>query len=96
MEAFSTFDEYKNRWDFDGLKCELKSVYAVYFTKQMSSTQEVVKMIVELKLNQTLAEVSKLLQPFLTIPVPSVFLGEISSSLIECVNNYKRCSETEN
>ena len=45
MEAFSALEVYKNMFDLIGLKCELKSVYAVDFAKQASSIQEVAEII---------------------------------------------------
>ena len=37
MEAFSSLDVYKNILNLDGLKWELKLVYAADFAKQASS-----------------------------------------------------------
>ena len=54
--------------DFDGLKCELKTVDAADFAKQESNIQEVTEIIWECILNQILAEVTKLLNLILTIP----------------------------
>ena len=87
IEAFSTLNAYKNYLDLDGLKCELKSVYAADFAKQASSTQEVTEIIWQLEINQTLAEVTKLLRLIVTIPTTSASC-EISSSALERVNNY--------
>ena len=65
MEAFSILHVYKNIVDLDGLKCELKSVYAA---KSASSIHEDAEIIRELELNQTLAEETKLLHLILTKP----------------------------
>ena len=89
MEVFSALDVYKNLLDLDGLKYELKSSNAADFAKQASSIQEVTEIIWELKLNQALAEVTKLL--CLTIPATFVSCERLSSSL-KCINNYMRCS----
>uniref|UniRef100_A0A0L8G6U0 HAT C-terminal dimerisation domain-containing protein n=1 Tax=Octopus bimaculoides TaxID=37653 RepID=A0A0L8G6U0_OCTBM len=70
-ETFSSLNVYKNILELDGLKCELKSVYAADFAKQVSSIQEVADIIWELELNQALAEVTKLLHLILTIPATS-------------------------
>ena len=52
MEEFSILDLYKkNILELDGLKCELKSVYATNFAKQASSIQEVAEIIRHLEVN---------------------------------------------
>ncbi|CAI9719171.1 Hypothetical predicted protein [Octopus vulgaris] len=66
METFSFLNIYKNILELDGMKCELKSVYAADFAKQASSIQEVANIIQELELNQALTEVIKLLRLILT------------------------------
>ena len=57
--------------NLDGLKCELKSVYATDFAKQALSIQEVTDIIQELELKQALAELTKLLCLNLNIPATS-------------------------
>ena len=94
MEAFSTLDVYKKILDLDVLKCKLKSVYTVDFAKQASSIQDVTEIILQLELNQDLAEVTKLLPLILTIPATSASY-ERSLSLLKHVNSYMRCSQSE-
>lgn len=94
MEAFSSLDACKNILDLDGLRCELKSVYAADFSKQASSIQEVANIIRELELNQALAEVTKLVRLILTVPATSASC-ERSFSSLKRVNNYMRCSQSE-
>ena len=94
MKTFLTVDIYTNILNLDGLKCKLKSVYAADFAMQASSIKEVTEIIQELELNQAQAEVTKLLQLILTIPASSAS-GERSSSSLKCINNYMRCSQTE-
>ena len=86
MEAFSTSGVYK--------KWQLKSVHATDFAKQVSSIQEVADTIRELEWNQALAEVTKLLRLILTIPATSASCERLFSSL-KRVNNYMRCSQSE-
>ena len=93
MEAFSTWDVYENILDLDGLKCELKSLYAADIPKQSSSIQEVAEIVRKLELNQTLAEVTKLLYLLLTIPATSASYDRSSSSLKRV--NDMRCSQSE-
>ena len=94
MDAFLTLDLYKNTLDLNGLNCELKSVYAADFVKQVSSIQEVAEIIQEFEINQALTEVTKFLCLILIIPATSASC-EKSPSSQKCVNNYMRCSQSE-
>ena len=57
------------------------------FAKQKSIIQEITEIILELGLNQVLAEVIKLLCLILNIPATSVSYERLCSSL-KCINNY--------
>ena len=94
MKAFSTLDVYIDMSDLDGLKCNLKSICAVDFPKQVPSSQEITEIICKLELNQALAEVIKLQCLILTIPVTYVSCERVSS-LLKLINNYLRCSQSE-
>ena len=48
LDSFSMLDIYTNKLDLDGLKCDLKSVYAEDFVKQASSIQEIAVIILDL------------------------------------------------
>ena len=76
------------------MEIKLKSVDAADFAKQASSIQEVAEVIWELKLNQALAEVTRLLCLILTRPVTFAFC-ERSSSSLKHVNDYMSCSQSE-
>ena len=78
----------------DGLKFELKSVTAADFAKQAFSIEEVTEIIWEPEPNHALAEVTKLLHIILTIPGTSASC-ERSFSPLKHVNNYIRCSQSE-
>ena len=72
------------------MKCKLKSVYAVDFEKPVPSIQEVTEIIQELELNQ----VTKLFCLIQTIPATSDSC-ERSASSLKHVNEYMRCSQSE-
>ena len=80
--------------DLDGLKGELKSVYAEDFTKQASSIQKVTEIIQELEVNQILALITKLQRLILTTPATSVSSERLSSSL-KRLNYDMWCSRRE-
>ena len=92
-EAFPTLDVYKRILDLNGLKYKLKLVHAAGFAKQASRIQEISKIKWELELNQALAEVIKL-HLIRTLPATSASCERLSSSL-KHVNNYLRCSHSE-
>ena len=94
MEMFSTLDVYKNILDLDGLKYEKKSVYAADFAKPALSNQEITEIKQDFEINQALREVTTLLRLILTITATSASF-ERSSSSLRRVNNYKRCSYSE-
>ena len=84
----------KNILDLNGLKFELKSVYAVDLAKQASNIQEITLIIQEIKQKQCLAEVTRLQCRILTIAATS-FSTEGSSSSHKCVNNEMRHCKSE-
>ena len=75
------------------MKRKLRSVCVADFAKQSSSV-EVAEITWELKLNQTLAEVTKLLGLILTVPATPSSDERIHSSL-KRANNYMRNPKSE-
>ena len=86
---------YKKILNLDGLKCELKSVYAADFTKQsIKHPRSCRDKIQVLEQNEALVETTKLPHLILCLRATFTFYEKLSSSL-KCVNYYMIYSQSE-
>ena len=84
IEAFLTLDAYKNMWDLNGLKCELKPVYAADFAMQTLNIQEVAEIIREFE--QSFGRWNQM------TTFDSEHTRHISTALKFCIQTYKYVS----